>query len=93
MSSEGVDVEDGFMFSIDTMQSYLLKMKKREGSEELTLQNANSFYIKVHPHGEIPWMQSDKSSWRKIEAFSEEISTKFVTIKGEKHDYKVLILL
>ena len=82
------------MFSIDTMQSYLLKTKKRETrSEEIPLQNANSFYIKVHPHGEVPWMQNDKSSWRKIEAFSKEISTKYITIEGEKHDYKVLSFL
>ena len=86
--SEGIDIDDGFVFSVDTLQSYFVNMKDRPAMVEF--ENVNSFYLKVHPHGEIPWMQQDKSSWNKINAHSDDISTKFVTIKGEKSDYRVI---
>ena len=44
----------------------------------------NAFYIKVHPAGEIPWITKDRSSWKKISAFSNEMSNRFITLKGEK---------
>ena len=57
----------------------------------------NKFWIKVHKAGDVPRMQvgpsqmeswklklqEDKSSWAKIDVNSNDMLTKFVTIKGE----------
>ena len=84
LKSEGIDMEDGFIFSLDTMQSMLLTMKERDYEQE----NLNRFWIKVHMQGEIPWMKKDKSTWKKIEASTSDMSTKFITLKGEKISHK-----
>ena len=85
LRSEGIDLEDGFVFSLDTLQSYLMTMNVREKEQE----DVNSFWIKVHSPGEIPWIKKDKSTWKKIEPYDNEMSTKFITLKGEKIDSKV----
>ena len=65
---------------LDTMQSYLQTYRTR-----YDLQNdVDSFWIKVHQAGEIPWMAKNPSSWEKIEAHEEEMSTVFINIQGEK---------
>ena len=78
--STGIDLHDGFVFSLDTMQSYIVNMEKRTADQA----KLNAFYIKVHPAGEIPWITKDRSSWKKISAFSNEMSNRFITLKGEK---------
>ena len=80
LKSEGIDMEDGFIFSLDTLQSMLITMKDRAFEQA----NLNTFWIKVHQQGEIPWMKKDKSTWKKIEANSLDMSTKFITLKGEQ---------
>ena len=82
--SEGIDLHDGFVISIDTLQSYMINMEVRESDQK----EVNAFWIKVHPAGEIPWITKDKSSWKKIYPQSHEMSTKFVTLKGEKIEGK-----
>ena len=85
--SSGIDLHDGFVFTLDLMQAYLINMKERSDDQK----DINAFYIKVHPAGEIPWMTSDKSSFKKITAYSNEMSTKFITLKGEKIEGKVYL--
>ena len=46
--------------------------------------DVDSFWVKVHQAGEIPWMGKNPSSWEKIEAHEEEMSTVFINIQGEK---------
>ena len=65
---------------LDTMQSYLQTYRAR-----FDIQNdVDTFWVKVHQAGEIPWMKSNPSSWEKIEANEEEMSTVFINIQGEK---------
>ena len=85
LKSEGIDLQDGFVFSLDTLQSYLIGMNKRSSGQR----DVNAFYIKVHSAGEIPWITQDKSSWKKIYPFTNEMSTRFITLKGEKIEGKV----
>ena len=84
LKSEGIDLDEGLVFTLDTLQSYFITMKDRIMDQE----DLNAFYIKVHPAGEIPWIKQDKSTWKKIEAYDNEISTKYITLKGEKVDSK-----
>ena len=85
LKSEGIDLQDGFVFSLDTLQSYLIGMNKRSSGQR----DVNAFYIKVHSKGEIPWITQDKSTWKKIFPFTNEMSTRFITLKGEKIEAKV----
>ena len=89
LKSEGIDLDEGFVFTLDTLQSYFVTMKERVMEQG----NFNRFWIKVHSAGEIPWIKKDKSSWKKIESYKDEISTRFITIKGEKITNKVLIII
>ena len=86
LKSEGIDLEDGFVFTLDTLQSYFMTMNERITEQD----NINTFWIKVHSPGEIPWIEKDKSTWKKIEPYGNEMATKFVTLKGEKIDSKVI---
>ena len=52
--------------------------------------DVDTFWIKVHQAGEIPWMSKISSTWEKVEAHSEEMSTVFINVQGEKVDFKVL---
>ena len=79
LKSSGVNMEKGFVFSLDTMQSYMLSLKDHIDSER----NINSFLIKVHLAGEIPWMSKDQETFVRISAFDEDMSTRFITITGE----------
>ena len=79
LKSSGVNAEKGFVFSLDTMQSYLLSLQDKIDSER----NLNSFLIKVHPAGEIPWMSKDVQTYTRISAFDDDMSTRFITITGE----------
>ena len=88
LKSEGIDLHDGFVFSLDTLQSYLIGLNKRSSDQR----DVNAFYIKVHSAGEIPWITQDKSSWKKILPFTNEMSTRFITLKGEKIEGKVNII-
>ena len=85
LKSGGIDLEEGFVFSLDTLQSHLVTMNVRAKEQK----DINSFWIKVHSPGEIPWIKKDKSTWKKIEPYGNEMSTKFITLKGEKIDSKV----
>ena len=78
--SEGVDKTRGLMFSLDTMQSLFITKKKRH------LENipVNSFMIKLHQPGELPWVQEDKSTWQRIKSTQNDMVTHFLSIKGEK---------
>ena len=77
--SSGVNVEKGFVFSLDTMQSYLYNLEEKTDTER----NLNSFLVKVHPAGEIPWMSKDVHTFTRISAFDDDMSTRFITITGE----------
>ena len=81
LKSEGIDKEGGLVFSLDTMQSYLITKRKRETS---IMGHLNSFWIKVHKPGDIPIMSDERSSWVKIESTSQDMVTKFISLKGEK---------
>ena len=85
LMSEGVDIDSGFVFSLDTMQSYLITKKDRLAEQD----SVNTFKIKVHKPGDLPRMQDDKSSWYTIKSNQNDMVTKFISIKGEKVDYKV----
>ena len=85
LQSGGIDLEEGFVFSLDTLQSHLVTMNVRADEQD----DINAFWIKVHSPGEIPWIKKDKSTWKKIEPYGNEMSTKFITLKGEKIDSKV----
>ena len=74
-----------FLTILDTMQSYLATMKLRHENQK----DVNTFWIKVHQSGEIPWMSKISSTWEKVEAHSEEMSTVFIALQGEKVDAKV----
>ena len=80
LKSAGIDKESGLLFSLDTMQSYFITKKER------FLENlpVNSFMIKLHQPGELPWVTSDRSSWHKISSTQTNMVTHFITIKGEK---------
>ena len=80
LRSTGVDYDSGLMFSLDTMQSYLITKRERSSSHE----PVNSFWIKLHQPGELPWVEQDKSSWHKMESHQDDMVTYFITIKGEK---------
>ena len=69
------------------MQSYLATMKFRYQNQK----DVDTFWIKVHQAGEIPWMSKISSTWEKVEAHSEEMSTVFINVQGEKVDFKVQI--
>ena len=86
--SEGVDVDSGFVFSLDTMQSYLITKKDRLAEQD----SVNTFRIKVHKPGDLPRMEDDKSSWYTIKSNQNDMVTKFISIKGEKVDNKVKII-
>ena len=88
-SSEGIDLQDGFVFSLDTLQSYLVSLQEKVPEQR----EVNSFLIKVHPAGEIPRMTKDKSTWNRIYPHKNEMSTRFITLKGEKIVGKVDIIL
>ena len=79
LKSTGIGLEDGFVFSLDTMQSYFYSLKDRDENQK----EINSFLIKVHPAGELPWMMKEQSSWQQISASPEDMITRFITIKGE----------
>ena len=83
--SAGIDLENGFVFTVDMMNSYLHTLKDRSVDQR----KINSFWIKVHPSGEIPWIEKDRSTWKKITAFQNDMSTRFVSIKGEIISYEV----
>ena len=83
--SEGVDTDSGFVFSLDTMQSYLITKKNRLEEQD----SVNTFRIKVHKPGDLPRMEDDKSSWYTIKSNQNDMVTKFISIKGEKVDNKV----
>ena len=85
LKSGGIDLAEGFVFSLDTLQSLMMTMNVRAKEQD----NINSFWIKVHSPGEIPWIKKDKSTWKKIEPYGNEMTTKFITLKGEKIDSKV----
>ena len=69
----------------DTMQSYLATLRPRfENQKEV-----DHFWIKVHQAGEIPWMSKISSTWEKVEAHAEDMSTVFIALQGEKVDGKV----
>ena len=85
LMSEGVDIDSGFVFSLDTMQSYLITKKARIEEQD----SVNTFRIKVHKPGDLPRMEEDKSSWYTIKSNQNDMVTKFISIKGEKVDYKV----
>ena len=85
LMSGGIDIEEGFVFSLDTLQSFFVTMKERVTQQS----DISSFWLKVHTPGEIPWIQKDKSTWKKIEAYGSEMSTRYISLKGEKIDYKV----
>ena len=80
LKSAGVDYDSGLVFSLDTMQSYLITKRKRNNEH----QPVNSFWIKLHQPGELPWIEQDKSSWQKLESHQNDMVTYFITIKGEK---------
>ena len=80
LRSTGVDYDSGLVFSLATMQSYFIT--KRERSFEN--RPVNSFWIKVHQPGELPWIERDKSSWQKLESHQDDMLTYFIRIKGEK---------
>ena len=63
------------------MQSYLQTYRARYGDVQT---DVDSFWVKVHQAGEIPWMGKNPSSWEKIEAHEEDMSTVFTNIQGEK---------
>ena len=86
--SEGVDKTRGLMFSVDTMQSFFITKKKRY-LENIPI---NSFMIKLHQPGELPWIEKDKSTWQRIKSTQNEMVTHFLTIKGEKVINTVSIL-
>ena len=86
LTSKGVGIESGFVFSLDTMQSYLITKKARLEEQD----SVNTFRIKVHKPGDLPRMEEDKSSWYTIKSNQNDMVTKFISIKGEKVDYKVL---
>lgn len=69
------------------MQSYLATMRHRLD----TFKEVDTFWLKVHQAGEIPWMSKISSTWEKIDAHKEDMSTIFLTIKGEKVDATVCI--
>ena len=46
-------------------------------------------FSKVHKPGDLPRMEDDKSSWYTIKSNENDMVTKFISIKGEKIDYKV----
>ena len=72
------------------MQSYLQTYRARYSN----IQNdVDTFWVKVHQAGEIPWMGKNPSSWEKIEAHEEEMSTVFINIQGEKVAHTVITLL
>ena len=74
---------------LDTMQSYLQTFRARYDIQN----DVDSFWIKVHQAGEIPWMENNPSSWEKIEAHEEEMSTVFINIQGEKVAHTVRTLI
>ena len=39
--------------------------------------------------GEIPWMSKISSTWEKVEAHAEDMSTVLIALQGEKVDGKV----
>ena len=67
------------------MQSYLATLRPRLDSQK----SADTFWIKVHQAGEIPWMSKISSTWEKVEAHAEDMSTVFIALQGEKVDGKV----
>ena len=73
-------MQDGFVFSLDTLQSYLVSLQQKVPEQR----ELNSFLIKVHPAGEIPRMTKDTSTWNRIYPHKNEMSTRFITLKGEK---------
>ena len=77
--SAGVKVEKGFVFSLDTMQSYMYSMQDNFDSER----DIDSFLIKVHPAGEIPWMSKDPQTFKRISAVENDMSTRFITVSGD----------
>ena len=89
LTSKGVGIESGFVFSLDTMQSYLITKKARRSTGLWTMDSFNTFRIKVHKPGDLPRMEDDKSSWYTIKSNENDMVTKFISIKGEKIDYKV----
>ena len=80
LKSKGVDTDNGFLFSLDTMQSYFIT-KRRRWPHNIPV---NSFLIKVHQAGDIPWVKDDKSSWTRISSHQNEMATHFISVKGEK---------
>ena len=79
MKNEGVNVEKGFVFSLDSMQSFLYSLQDEIG----TKRDITSFLIQVHPSGEIPWMRKEKQNLKRISAMNDDMSTRFITIKNE----------
>ena len=85
LKSEGIDKEGGFVFSLDTMQSYLITKRKRNYK---TQGYFNSFWMKVHKPGDLPRMKDDKSSWTKVVGSQHDMVTKFISLKGERVSHK-----
>ena len=67
------------------MQSYLASMRARYDDQK----DVDTFWIKVHQAGEIPWMSKISSTWEKVEAHAEEMSTVMINLQGEKVASKV----
>ena len=79
LKAKGIDLEEGFVFSLDTMQSYFFNLRGKDKNKN----DINSFLIKVHPAGEIPWITKEKNTWRKISSFKNDMSTRFISVSGE----------
>ena len=79
LKSEGVDTDSGFLFSVDTMQAFFITKKN-----PMKYSPKNSFLVKVHKPGDLPWVKDDKSTWTRISSNQFEMVTYFISIKGEK---------
>ena len=61
------------------MQSYLATLRPKLEN----LKEVDHFWIKVHQAGEIPWMSKISSTWEKVEAHAEDMSTVLIAL----HNY------
>ena len=69
------------------MQSNIIKLMDSLRSSDM--KEVQSFRIKVHSAGELPWMSQNPSSWEKIDADLADMSTVALSVKGEKVDNTV----
>ena len=66
------------------MQSQVIQMRNQIRPSDM--RSLQSFRVKVHQPGEIPWMTKNPSSWEKIAAHEEQMTTVTLSLKGEKVD-------